>query len=41
MLEREPLTVAGPYGLAYDPLSGRWSESADAGVNYMMVGLRD
>ncbi|OGN43621.1 MAG: bifunctional 3-demethylubiquinol 3-O-methyltransferase/2-polyprenyl-6-hydroxyphenol methylase [Caulobacterales bacterium RIFCSPHIGHO2_01_FULL_70_19] len=41
MLEPEPLTVMGPYGLVYDPLADRWSESADAGVNYMMVALRD
>ncbi len=41
MLAAEPLTVMGPYGLAYDPLSDRWSESADAGINYMMIGLRD
>ena len=41
MLAAEPLTVMGPYGLVYDPLNDRWSESADAGINYMMVGLRD
>jgi len=41
MLAPEPLTVLGPYGLSYDPLSDRWSESADADINYMMIGLRD
>ena len=41
MLAAEPLTVMGPYGLVYDPLADRWSESADADINYMMVALRD
>ena len=41
MLAPDPLTVTGPYGLVYDPLTDRWSESADAGINYMMVALRD
>ena len=41
MLAPEPLTVIGPYGLVYDPLSDRWSESPDADINYMMVALRD
>jgi 2-polyprenyl-6-hydroxyphenyl methylase/3-demethylubiquinone-9 3-methyltransferase len=41
MLSSEPLTVLGPYGLVYDPLRDRWSESADADINYMMVALRD
>ena len=41
MLAPEPLTVMGPYGLVYDPLSDRWRESADADINYMMVALRD
>ena len=41
MLSGEPLSVHGPYGLAYDPLADRWSETDDAAVNYMMVGLRD
>jgi 2-polyprenyl-6-hydroxyphenyl methylase/3-demethylubiquinone-9 3-methyltransferase len=41
MLAPEPLTVMGPYGLVYDPLADRWSESADADINYMMVALRD
>jgi 2-polyprenyl-6-hydroxyphenyl methylase/3-demethylubiquinone-9 3-methyltransferase len=41
MLSGEPLTVTGPYGLAYDPLTDRWSESDDAGINFMMVATRD
>jgi 2-polyprenyl-6-hydroxyphenyl methylase/3-demethylubiquinone-9 3-methyltransferase len=41
MLSREPLAVSGPFGLVYDPLADRWSESADASVNYMMIGARE
>ena len=41
MLDGEPLTVTGPYGLAYDPLNDRWSESDDVGINYMMMATRD
>ena len=33
----EPVTVQGPVGVTYDPLADRWSLSADAAVNYMMV----
>lgn len=36
-LALEPVRVRGPFGAAFDPLSGRWSLSADAEVNYMMV----
>ena len=36
-----PVTVDGPYGVVFDPLSGRWSQSHDAGVNYMMTVVRD
>ncbi|HRJ64126.1 MAG TPA: bifunctional 2-polyprenyl-6-hydroxyphenol methylase/3-demethylubiquinol 3-O-methyltransferase UbiG [Brevundimonas sp.] len=41
MLSAEPLAVSGPFGLVYDPLTDRWSESDDAGINYMMVATRD
>ncbi|HZW16548.1 MAG TPA: bifunctional 2-polyprenyl-6-hydroxyphenol methylase/3-demethylubiquinol 3-O-methyltransferase UbiG [Brevundimonas sp.] len=41
MLSEEPLAVSGPYGLVYNPLTDRWSESHDAGINYMMVATRD
>ena len=41
MLDGEPLSVTGPYGLAYDPLNDRWSEGDDVGVNYMMMATRD
>ena len=39
-LAGEPLAMEGPFGLAYDPLTGRWSRSADVDVNYMMVVKR-
>lgn len=41
MLAGEPLTVTGPFGLNYSPLNDRWSESADADINYLMVATRD
>jgi 2-polyprenyl-6-hydroxyphenyl methylase/3-demethylubiquinone-9 3-methyltransferase len=41
MLSEEPVAVSGPYGLVYDPFTDRWSESDDAGINYMMVATRD
>ena len=40
MLDGEPLTVTGPYGLAYDPLNDRWRQTDDAAINYMMVAVR-
>ncbi|MDB5440831.1 MAG: bifunctional 2-polyprenyl-6-hydroxyphenol methylase/3-demethylubiquinol 3-O-methyltransferase UbiG [Caulobacteraceae bacterium] len=36
-----PLDLDGPFGVTYDPLSGRFSESGDASVNYMMTLKRD
>jgi len=41
MLSEEPVVVSGPFGLVYDPFTDRWSESDDAGINYMMVATRD
>ena len=41
MLSTEPVAVTGPFGLNYSPLSDRWSESAGADVNYMMLATRD
>ena len=41
MLSHEPVTVTGPYGLAYDLLSHRWREGSDADINYMMIATRD
>jgi 2-polyprenyl-6-hydroxyphenyl methylase/3-demethylubiquinone-9 3-methyltransferase len=40
MLSGEPVAVHGPFGLVYNPLTDRWSESADADVNFMMVAER-
>jgi len=41
MLSEEPVVVSGPFGLVYDPFTDRWSESDDAGINYIMVATRD
>lgn len=41
MLSSEPVAVQGPFGVAYNPLTDRWSGSSDVDVNYMMVALRD
>ena len=40
-LAGEPVTVDGPFGVVFDPLSGRWSQSHDVQVNYMMTVARD
>ena len=40
-LDGEPVAVQGPFGVAYDPLSGRWSRSSDCDINYMMTVTRD
>jgi len=32
-----PFDVAGPFGIAFDPLSGRWSQANDCAINYMMT----
>ena len=39
-LASEPVEVQGPFGVAYDPLSGRWRRSDDVDVNYMMTVFR-
>jgi 2-polyprenyl-6-hydroxyphenyl methylase/3-demethylubiquinone-9 3-methyltransferase len=39
-LAGEPLSVQGPFGVSYDPLSGRWSRSGDCDINYMMTVTR-
>jgi 2-polyprenyl-6-hydroxyphenyl methylase/3-demethylubiquinone-9 3-methyltransferase len=39
-LAAEPVTVEGPFGVSYSPLSDRWSLSGDTGVNYMMTVLK-
>ncbi|MFN3582450.1 bifunctional 2-polyprenyl-6-hydroxyphenol methylase/3-demethylubiquinol 3-O-methyltransferase UbiG [Phenylobacterium sp.] len=40
-LDGEPVSVDGPYGVVFNPFTGRWSESADADVNYMMTVVRE
>ena len=40
-LADEPVVVDGPYGVVFEPLSGRWKQSHDADVNYMMTVVRD
>jgi 2-polyprenyl-6-hydroxyphenyl methylase/3-demethylubiquinone-9 3-methyltransferase len=39
-LDGQPLDIDGPFGVAFDPLSGRWSRSNDVDVNYMFVVTR-
>lgn len=39
-LSGEPVAVQGPFGLAFNPLTGRWGRSGDADVNYMMTVAR-
>jgi len=31
------LDVHGPFGVSFNPLSGKWARSADTAVNYMMT----
>jgi 2-polyprenyl-6-hydroxyphenyl methylase/3-demethylubiquinone-9 3-methyltransferase len=40
-LADQAVAVDGPFGVAFDPLSGRWSQSHDADVNYMMTVVRE
>jgi 2-polyprenyl-6-hydroxyphenyl methylase/3-demethylubiquinone-9 3-methyltransferase len=40
MLAAEPVTVEGPFGVAFNPLSGKWSRSLDTDINYMMTVSR-
>lgn len=39
-LASEPVVVDGPYGVAFNPLTGRWTQSTDTDVNYMMTVTR-
>jgi 2-polyprenyl-6-hydroxyphenyl methylase / 3-demethylubiquinone-9 3-methyltransferase len=39
-LAEAAVVVEGPYGVTFNPLSGRWRRSTDADVNYMMVATR-
>ena len=36
-LSDEPFRIEGPFGVAYRPLEGRWVETGDASINYMML----
>jgi len=40
-LSSQPVVVDGPFGVVFNPLTGRWTESADTDVNYMMTVVRD
>jgi 2-polyprenyl-6-hydroxyphenyl methylase/3-demethylubiquinone-9 3-methyltransferase len=40
-LSDQPVVVDGPYGVVFNPLNGRWTESVDTDVNYMMTVVRD
>lgn len=40
-LAQSPVVVDGPYGVVFNPLTGRWTESVDTDVNYMMTVVRD
>jgi 2-polyprenyl-6-hydroxyphenyl methylase/3-demethylubiquinone-9 3-methyltransferase len=39
-LDGEHVQVEGPFGVSFNPLTGRWAESGDADVNYMMTVAR-
>jgi 2-polyprenyl-6-hydroxyphenyl methylase/3-demethylubiquinone-9 3-methyltransferase len=39
-LHGQPVEVQGPFGVAFNPLSGQWTRSDDADVNYLMTVLR-
>jgi 2-polyprenyl-6-hydroxyphenyl methylase/3-demethylubiquinone-9 3-methyltransferase len=39
-LAGEPLDVEGPFGVEFDPLSGKWWVGSDSRVNYLMVITR-
>jgi 2-polyprenyl-6-hydroxyphenyl methylase/3-demethylubiquinone-9 3-methyltransferase len=40
-LDGEHVAVEGPFGVSFNPLTGRWAQSGDADVNYMMTVARD
>jgi len=39
-LASEDVAVDGPFGVVFNPLTGRWTESFDTDVNYMMTVAR-
>ena len=40
-LKDEQLNVQGPFGVAFDPMNGRWCRSSYCDINYMMTVTRD
>jgi 2-polyprenyl-6-hydroxyphenyl methylase/3-demethylubiquinone-9 3-methyltransferase len=36
-LAGEPVSIAGPFGVSYDPFTRKWSPSRDVDVNYLMT----
>ena len=36
-LAGEPVETHGPFGVTYNPLTGRWGRSTDVDINYMMT----
>jgi 2-polyprenyl-6-hydroxyphenyl methylase/3-demethylubiquinone-9 3-methyltransferase len=39
-LANAPVAIEGPFGVVFSPLTGRWTRSSDASVNYMMTVTR-
>ena len=39
-LASEPVQIEGPFGVSFNPLSGKWVRSGDSDVNYMMTVLK-
>ena len=37
----EPYGLHGPFGIVFNPVTGRWTESDDADINYMMTITRE
>lgn len=40
-LAGEAVSMQGPFGVAFNPLTGRWGRSTDCDINYMMTVTRD
>ena len=40
-LAGEEVSMQGPFGVAFNPLTGRWGRSLDCDINYMMTVTRD
>jgi 2-polyprenyl-6-hydroxyphenyl methylase/3-demethylubiquinone-9 3-methyltransferase len=39
-LSSEPVQIEGPFGVSFNPLTGKWVRSGDSDVNYMMTVLK-